>query len=143
MRRGRYRPPEVVTRPTSNGRPLSHDRGLCHVIPTIDVGEQEDSLSRLSLASLVYGSNPTRQAVRSVVDGRRAVYPRSSVAPLAARPAQPVAHSLVAPSLVPQHRRHIGCPPWDDNGSWTSCVCDCHGDPSLPCDVKSCVDIDI
>jgi len=29
-------------------------------------------------------------------------------------------------------------------GAWpttTGCLCDCHGDPSSPCDVRSCLDI--
>ena len=86
------------------------------------------------LAQLVYGSNPTRSAARAVMNGGRAVSPRSSVTLYAARPAQPSAYSTVAPGFV--RVPHVGCPPWE-----TGCFCNCHGDPKSSCDVSSCVDI--
>ena len=71
---------------------------------------------------------------RSVVEGKGAMVSRSQK-PLVAisHPVTPhTASSPVGFVRVP----HVGAYP-----TTIGCLCDCHGDPSSPCDVRSCPDL--
>jgi len=52
--------------------------------------------------------------------------------------------AVSAPVTAHTHNTATGFVRVPHVGAWpttTGCLCDCHGDPSSPCDVRSCLDI--